>query len=531
MYCSACAMNRKENYFCILSLLLFIQELKAFSVFRHRNFHFFGMQLKGAINEIDFASKEQRISVAVIGGGVAGLSCASHLTESGVFLPTVFDTGRLRIGGRCSSRLPSDPLENYKSGSPLLNNFIIDHAAQMISVSSDLASSSQFFAKQIEEWEEEGVITKFPSGSVVEILPDKENNSFCISEVNGESSSVNFFHGTNGMGSIPLAISNSAFPIEQDIWISPSNGVKYIKDASTSRKRWRLQEKGKEIGDYDFLIIAHNGKCADRLMSKTPAKAFHSLLRTNFSPTCPNWGGNRMTLNSIYSLSFVIHKKSSPLVSIFGSKDKNSSFIISAFIKNQSNLSFLSCSSHKYPIKHVEHQNLEVWTLFSSSKFAKKYKGPQENLPIELKNNVTSIMLQSLEQSLQLSADSLSCVILEARLQLWGAAVPLNTWTGRSREKQIKGKNEYINSRSSEQSHVTHPPGFLYDGKHCVGACGDWLLDPSIYGAWESGRRLANWLVKNKNDLDSSSISSIGLPPNGSFKCSQNAMKDIIGSV
>mmetsp|Transcript_11286 Transcript_11286/g.23770 ORF Transcript_11286/g.23770 Transcript_11286/m.23770 type:complete len:118 (-) Transcript_11286:1787-2140(-) len=58
------------------------------------------------------------VSVAILGGGISGLSCASHLLESHErqsregqpnfrLEVTVFDTGRLRPGGRCSSPNPN----------------------------------------------------------------------------------------------------------------------------------------------------------------------------------------------------------------------------------------------------------------------------------------------------------------------------------------------------------------------------------------------------------------------------------------
>ena len=48
------------------------------------------------------------------------------------------------------------------------------------------------------------------------------------------------------------------------------------------------------------FAFAHNEMCADRLMSKTPAKDLHSLLIVDFKPEVPNWGGKRMTLNRVY---------------------------------------------------------------------------------------------------------------------------------------------------------------------------------------------------------------------------------------
>ena len=63
----------------------------------------------------------------------------------------------------------------------------------------------------------------------------------------------------------------------------------------------------------------------------------------------------------------------------------------------------------------------------------------------------------------------------EHKLQLWGAGVPLNSWTGN---------------------------GFLYDAENNVGCVVDWLLEPSVAGGWESGRRLSAFLeagIEEKN--------------------------------
>merc|ERR1719296_39567 len=235
--------------------------------------------------------------VAIIGGGIAGLSCASHIAESkSSLIPTVFDTGRLRPGGRCSSRYPNDrPADIRQSRATLLNSFLIDHAAQILTVTKD---QDEHFQKQVDKWESDGIVTKFPKGSVIEILSNsKSDTSFRVKELNTNA----MYYGTNGMGSLPDAISKlSSYAIKQDVWISPSNGVQYLSRSNPNK--WKLKAKGKERGQFDYLVIAHHGKCADRLMSRTKAKALHSLLRTNFAPTVPSHGGKRMTLNSIYSL-------------------------------------------------------------------------------------------------------------------------------------------------------------------------------------------------------------------------------------
>jgi predicted NAD/FAD-dependent oxidoreductase len=144
---------------------------------------------------------------------------------------------------------------------------------------------------------------------------------------------------------------------------------------------------------------------------------------------------------------------------------------------------------------------MEVWTILSSPKFAKRYKGPQENLPHDLVDEVTDSMIESLEGFLGLQTNSLRNSVVERRLQLWGAAVPLNTY----------GKD-----------------GFLWDANVHVGVCGDWLVDPSIAGAWESGRRLAEYMKEGPPQR------SVGLPSSDRpavFAASQSVSKAGIGSL
>merc|ERR1711971_1199141 len=100
---------------------------------------------------------------------------------------------------------------------------------------------------------------------------------------------------------------------------------------------------------------------------------------------------------------------------------------VCGFIKNHENIKFISCNTKKYPSE--DEKDFEVWTILSSAIFGKKHKGPQESLPQDLIQNVTTLLYQSLEEALVLPKGSfLTKTILESRLQLWGAAVPLNTW-------------------------------------------------------------------------------------------------------
>ena len=479
-------------------------------------------------------------TVAIIGGGIAGLSCAKALERDGGFAPTVFDTGRLRPGGRCSSRFPGDEPKdsdpdmqhhNYR----YLNQVPIDHAAQILTVPEGMPE----FAKQVKEWEKGGVLKEFPVGSVCSIFNpyDRKTRKYDKTQVrvkplqgknrnnNGNSSLVKdsssspvakHYYGVNGMGVIPQSMAKG-IEVCQDVWVSPSGGVRYRGDsASKSQQPWQVLGSNKKevLGNFDHLVVAHNGKCADRLMSRTPAKDLHWLLRVNFAPFVPKDGGKKMTLNSIYSLTFALR---GPSVLSEAVKRYESRFI-SGFVKNHPSLRFLSWNSRKHRSEDGSEDDgvrsdVEVWTVLSSAKFGKQHKGPQEFLPTELQDKVTGLLLEAIEESLLLpkgslcgetddtdSANQNPSAVLESRLQLWGAAVPVNVW------------------KPDEDG----PHGYLYDQEHAVGACGDWLLDASIAGAWESGRRLAEHMMTTEP-------STAGL--SGKFEASQAVDRAGIGAL
>jgi hypothetical protein len=137
----------------------------------------------------------------------------------------------------------------------------------------------------------------------------------------------------------------------------------------------------------------------------------------------------------------------------------------------------------------------------SSPIFAKKYKAPQENLPDDLAHNVTNELLKSVEELAAMKESSVRNSVVERRLQLWGAAVPVNTYQGGN--------------------------GFVWDSEFGLGVCGDWLVEPSLAGAWDSGQRLAEYMLKQDRQ-NSSGLPSAEKPP--IFQASTNVLKDGIGS-
>jgi predicted NAD/FAD-dependent oxidoreductase len=422
--------------------------------------------------------KPQR--VAIIGGGIAGLSCAQELATNPNFDVTVYDTGRLRPGGRCSHRQPGDPIkeDDDSKAFPLLSRYRYDHAAQLIAVSPKKYPK---FSEQLKSWKEEGIVQEFPLDSVFQISKEAK-----VEPITGQS----FYHGTNGMGNLPMAMvkKSASFHLDQDTWVSPSSGVRYQKNDGT----WKLQAKGKTLGYYDKLVIAHNGKCADRIMSRTPAKDVHALLRVNFAPTVPADGGKKMTLNSLYSLTVVLPASSA------WSKALPNDFVC-GFVDHPK-LRMITYQTRKYPNENDDKEH-EVWNILSSAQFAKQYKAPQEFLPDDVIDQVTELLVHAVDETLNLSSDS-QMDVLENRVQLWGAAVPLNVW-----------KNDL---------------GFLYDATNNVGVVGDWLIEPSIAGAWTSGYSLASHLNK-QSKIAASDAMTVGLE--GSFERSESVKSIGIASI
>ncbi len=89
--------------------------------------------------------KPTNTRIAIIGAGMAGLSCANALAAKG-FAPTIFDKGR-GPGGRMAARraeVAEDTLQ-------------FDHGAQHFS------ANSPAFARQIAEWEERGIVAAWPA--------------------------------------------------------------------------------------------------------------------------------------------------------------------------------------------------------------------------------------------------------------------------------------------------------------------------------------------------------------------------------
>nr|XP_016462070.1 PREDICTED: uncharacterized protein LOC107785311 [Nicotiana tabacum] len=163
--------------------------------------------------------------VGIIGGGMSGLACALYLEKRGI-RSTVFDTGIHGLGGRMGTRMiDHQPL-------------IFDHAAQFFTVTNPK------FVELVDDWLKRGLVREW-QGTIGEL------------ELGGHfvpfPSSPPKYIGVNGMR--PLADSllsqTSLVNVVRPCWVStlePFNGT------------WHLSEKEKPCGQFDAIVIAHNGK-------------------------------------------------------------------------------------------------------------------------------------------------------------------------------------------------------------------------------------------------------------------------------
>ena len=458
-------------------------------------------------------------SIAIIGGGIAGLSCAQRLSDK--FQVTVYDTGRLRPGGRSSSRWVDDkpaPIRHSSDSSStangmvddfdtnhdddipkytpqqrsngLLSKYMYDHGAQVVSCPTH--PRYKHFRRQLDEWESCGILRRFAKNTLYNIISYKK-----IEPINN----VTFYYGTaigGGIGGLSTSIvhqSGDQFQLKQNIWVSPRNGIQFL----ISQNKWKvLEDQFSRPRLYDAIVIAHNGKCADQLVRNAPSPIISKLMKVQFQYKVPACGGPCMTLSSIYSLTFAIPTNTSILTKYLPET------FLSGYIKNHPALRFLSCQTRKYG-SHDE--SIEVWTVLSSGAFAMKYKASQENLPNVIVKKVIRLLLLAIEESLtgaritsfvtDRNGDSsnddrtseqkvnaaklaqpstLEQLLLDQHLQLWGAGVPMNVW-------------------DIERGRT--PAGYLYDGPYRMGVCGDWLLESSIAGAWTSGHILADHIIAN----------------------------------
>lgn len=315
----------------------------------------------------------------------------------------------------------------------------MDHAAQYAT------ARSASFSALMKELETEGLVKQWPARVVA-----LEGGAAAV-PVEGDA--VRYV-GADGMGGIAAALARG-LDVRQDVWVPPNGGITYESDGM-----WRLRLPSGAGDDcrFDAVVIAHNGKCAERLTSSVPARDVHSLLRTRFAASLPGGGregGGVFTLNSVYSLAF--EAPAGVMPSDFDAAEVRGG-----------PLRWLANNAAKYA---PADGGGEVWTAMSTGAFGKAHKVPQEQLAgTEAEAEVTAKLLRAVEAAVGLEPEALKP--LRTRLQLWGAALPLCRWDD----------------------------PYVWDAEHRIGIAGDWCAASAehaatVEGAFLSGEALANHLA------------------------------------
>lgn len=346
--------------------------------------------------------------IAILGGGMSGLICALTLQEKGI-RSTVFDTGKHGLGGRMGTRHVAQV-----NGDQL----VFDHAAQYFT------ATDPRFQKLVNEWIVEGAVKEW-SGVVGTLEKGGKFTEFppCTKYI-----------ATNGMRLFAdhLLSKRQLIDVRRPVWISKLN---------ESGGVWHLSEYEKDHGDFDIVVIAHNGKCANRLLGPIGVPLVAKQMK-------------RLELSSIWALMAAFDQ---PLPAPTCGNVQ----VEGAFVAGIDALSWMGNNTAK--LQPLQNSGPSCWTFFSTAKYGKKNKVPQESIPTARAERVKREMLQGVEKALGLEEGSLPAP-LYMKVQLWGAANPVNT------------------------------PNIpcIFDAYGRVGICGDWLLGSNLEAAALSGMAMAN---------------------------------------
>jgi predicted NAD/FAD-dependent oxidoreductase len=141
--------------------------------------------------------------------------------------------------------------------------------------------------------------------------------------------------------------------VRRPCWVSD-----IVADAG---RGWLLKGKGTDQGCFDFVIIAHNGKCANRLLRPSGAPLVAKQMI-------------RLELSSIW-VALVAFDES---VACPGDLE-------GAFVDDNGVLSWIANNNKKLG---VTTKGPECWTLISTPAYGKANKVPQENVPTDISDKV-----------------------------------------------------------------------------------------------------------------------------------------------
>jgi hypothetical protein len=139
--------------------------------------------------------------------------------------------------------------------------------------------------------------------------------------------------------------------------------------------------------------------------TKTPQAEFNKNSNDEF----PSFGTSKASVVPKAAFSYAAAaSKSTPPANIISNKPQSSITSSSSSVNSGNN-------------------DVECWTLTSTREFGAANKVPQENVPPEKEREISSLMLRAMEDATGLPNGSI--VPISQKVQLWGAAVPMNRHT------------------------------------------------------------------------------------------------------
>jgi predicted NAD/FAD-dependent oxidoreductase len=183
-------------------------------------------------------------TIAIIGAGLAGLSCAQRLTEQG-FKPHVFDKGR-SPGGRMATRRVETPHGMMQ----------FDHGAQFFTV------RDQRFALALKGWLASNTVAPWRATDAT------------------QDPNETHFVGTPGMSALPRHLA-------QNLTVQVSTRISHITPAAAGHYLLHAED-GQTFGPFQGVIVATPAKQAAALLDPI-APAFAEQAR--HAQTAPCWAG------------------------------------------------------------------------------------------------------------------------------------------------------------------------------------------------------------------------------------------------
>ena len=344
------------------------------------------------------SSKHSPVRIAIVGGGVSGLSLAKFLRDvddtRATFHVSIFDTGERACGGRSSSKA--------------LEGVDVDHGLQYFTLASDVARES--FARPLVEC---GALAEW-SAAAVGALREGEFRAF--------DDDVARYVGVGGFRAMSEALESNADEVRRPQWVGAMSPSRFDDDGRATA--WTLatnaSDRAKRLGEYDFVVIAHNGKCAHRLAStakgldgRGACDKVTNALRCGFGvkPRADMERENKLLLSSVWSV----------MVAFDGALEFG---FEGAHVIDGEPLSWVSNISAKRGGDFADGRTRVV--LQSTAEYARDNKVPQEAVPKEKSAEVVDTLVAALERALARPAGSLRGKVTSYKTQLWGAANPLN---------------------------------------------------------------------------------------------------------